>query len=95
MQSRNSTNIDLICLEKARSHTRDRGRRRVKVATAEEIVVMVSSGPRADVDRYVRPPLHHVAGPRLYRVHRAPAQPHVDGLVHGLHRLRGQPEDDS
>lgn len=43
MQSRNSTNIDLICLEKARSHTRDRGRRRVKVATAEEIVVMVMS----------------------------------------------------
>lgn len=37
MQSRNSTNIDLICLEKARSHTRDRGRRRVKVATAEEL----------------------------------------------------------
>lgn len=43
MQSRNSTNIDLTCLEKARSHTRDRGRRRVKVATAEEIVVMVMS----------------------------------------------------
>lgn len=43
MQSRNSTNIDLISLEKARSHTRDRGRRRVKVATAEEIVVMVMS----------------------------------------------------
>lgn len=43
MQSRNSTNIDLICLEKARSHTRDRGRRKVKVATAEEIVVMVMS----------------------------------------------------
>lgn len=43
MQSRNSTNIDLICLEKARSHTRDRGRRRFKVATAEEIVVMVMS----------------------------------------------------
>lgn len=43
MQSRNSTNIDLIFLEKARSHTRDRGRRKVKVATAEEIVVMVMS----------------------------------------------------
>lgn len=43
MQSRNSTNIDLICLVKARSHTRDRGRRKVKVATAEEIVVMVMS----------------------------------------------------
>lgn len=43
MQSRNSTNIDLISLEKARSHTRDRGRRKVKVATAEEIVVMVMS----------------------------------------------------
>lgn len=41
--SGNSTNIDLIHEIKVRCRTQDKGRRKVKVATAKEIIAMAMS----------------------------------------------------